>query len=544
MIPAGIEEQWQEAKRAMGRGDFAAVREACARVLEARPDHARALNFVGVAEIALGLPEPGLSHLQRSVELESGNPALWLNLGAGYLRLEDPDGALLAFRTAARLSPDAPALVGMASCLLNLGRWRDVDDLLDGVPWGNPSLDDLRLHSLAYNPDCTPDAFRAAHWTWGSQFPHRERPPVRDPRPERALRVGFVSPDFRDHSCAYFLEALWEHRDPAAMTLFGYSECPLEDARTRRFQARADGWRPTHGLPDQGVAGLVHADSIDVLIDVAGHTHGNRLSLFALRPAPIQLTWLGYPGTTGLTVLDGRITDAAADPPGADDHATEPLLRLPHFLCYTPAADAPLPGPPPVALGQPPTFGCFNAPAKLNDRVLDLWSRLLNRHPASRLLLKAKSFQLRSAQEPVERAFAACGVAADRIEFVGWLADGRSHLSAYQRLDVALDPFPYNGTTTTCEALWMGVPVVTLPGDRHASRVGRSLLAAAGLTDWVAASEDDFLRIAGDLVLDPAALAVCRRDLRSRLRASALLDGRGFARALEAQIRRLWLQAL
>jgi predicted O-linked N-acetylglucosamine transferase (SPINDLY family) len=353
-----------------------------------------------------------------------------------------------------------------------------------------------------------------------------------------------VSPDFRDHSCAYFLEALWRHRDASEIQLFAYSEFPFEDARTRQFQARSDGWRSTHGRSDQEVAGMVRSDAIDILVDLAGHTLGNRLGVFSLRPAPIQVTWLGYPATTGLRVFDGRITDALADPPGSEAHATEPLLRLPRFLCYTPAAETPSPHPPPSSLGNPPTFGCFNALAKLNDQVFELWSRLLGRHPSARLLLKTKSLQHRSAQEHFLRAFTERGVAQDRIEFLGWLPDGPSHLAAYHRVDVALDPFPYNGTTTTCEALWMGVPVVTLRGDRHSGRVGDSLLHAAGLQEWVAASEDDYLRIALGLISNPAGLAACRRGLRARLEASPLLDGPAFTRTVQDLFRRVWAQAI
>ena len=540
MISAGFERAWQEAKLAMGRGDFAAVREACGRVLEARPDHARAQNFAGLADIVLGNVDTGLGLLRRSVELEPGNPALWLNLGAGFLRLEDPDEALRAFQAARRLAPGAPALLGMANCLLGLGRWRDAQDLLDGLPWGDPTVDDVRLHSMTYDPGCTPEQYRSAHSAWGDRFPERSRPPLRDPRPGRPLRVGFVSPDFREHSCAYFIEALWEGRDPEEIQLIAYSECPLEDERTRSFRRRSDLWRSTHGQSDRAVADLIRSDGIDILVDLAGHTHGNRLSLFALRPAPLQLTWLGYPGTTGLKAFDGRLTDAIADPAGAEAHATEPLLRLPHFLCYTPAADAP----PPRSPEGPAIFGCFNAPAKLNDRVFALWSQLLDRVPTSRLLLKAKSLHHRSAQEHFLNGFGSCGVAADRIEFMGWAVDGPSHLAAYHRLDVALDPFPYNGTTTTCEALWMGVPVVTLRGDRHSARVGSSLLGAAGLPDWIATSEDDYLRIAQELVSDREALIVMRQELRPRLQASPLFDSAAFIRELQDLFRRLWTQAI
>ncbi len=322
MIPTGVEEYWQAAKRAMGRGDFAGVRDACALVLAADPGHARAHNFAGLADVALGQAEPGLAHLRLSVELEPDNPALWLNLGAGHVNLEDPGEALPAFQAAHRLAPGTPALLGMANCLLGLGRWREARELLRRVPESDPAAVDVRLHSLNYDSTVSPGEILQAHASWGAGFPLRQRPPVRDPEPGRPLRVGFVSADFRNHSCAYFLEALWRHRDRSEIQLFGYSEFPFGDDRTRGFQERSDGWRNTHGRSDPEVAGMIGADAIDILVDLAGHTLGNRLGVFSHRPAPIQLTWLGYPGTTGLRVFDGRITDAWADPPGAELHAT------------------------------------------------------------------------------------------------------------------------------------------------------------------------------------------------------------------------------
>jgi predicted O-linked N-acetylglucosamine transferase (SPINDLY family) len=578
MDQARIDQHWARAKQAVQDQDFRTAKEACLAVLEARPDHARALNFLGLSRIALGDLAAGAEHLRQSVRLESGNAFLWLNVGAGLLRTGDIPEAFEAFREAEARKAFDPAKVGQATCLVEmsrfaealaatealaqtsayyptacrikatvlceLGRAAEANQLLLPLAWGDPTLDDVRLFALQNDPGFTAADSLQAHRAWGSRFPPRPAPAIQDPRTDRPLNIGFVSPDFREHSCAYFLEGLWAHRDPNQVRLFAYAEVPIADARTQVFERRSDGWRTTHAMADGTLAEQIRSDRIDILVDLAGHTHGNRLSVFALRPAPLQLTWLGYPATTGMAVFDGRLTDAEADPPEAPTYATEPLLRLPNFLCYTPPADAPLPAAPPSVSGQPLTFGCFNAPAKINARVLDLWARLLREVPGSRLLLKGKSFHEPFATTHFREGFRSRGIDAGRISFMGWVPRGQSPLSTYHQLDLALDPFPYNGTTTTCEAVWMGVPVITLAGDRHAGRVGRSLLTAAGLTDWIARDEDDYLRIAVELATGPAALAEARRDLRARVAATPLLDGPGFARNMEDLFRRLWVGAV
>jgi predicted O-linked N-acetylglucosamine transferase (SPINDLY family) len=252
------------------------------------------------------------------------------------------------------------------------------------------------------------------------------------------------------------------------------------------------------------------------------------------------MTWLGYPNSTGLRAIDYRIVDDVTDPAGAD-FASETLLRLPGgFLCYGGAKDAPQPAAPPCQKTGAVTFGSFNNPAKVSAATLDVWARLLARLPGAQLLLKGKPFA-----DPATRALflarlAERRIATERVQLVGWLPNSAAHLALYEQVDIALDPFPYNGTTTTCEALWMGVPVVTLKGDRHAARVGASLLTAAGMTDWIAGSADEYVEIATTLAADADALQTLRRSLRQRLAASALCDGPGFARKMENAYRMAW----
>lgn len=552
--------------------------DACAGLLALDPGHAAGRNLAGLAAIGLGREEEGLALLRESTRLEPSNPALWLNLGGELLRLRQSEEALAAFRQPAAVAVGGPALLGQGNCLAELdrleeaaacyrqvppgsaealpalhslatvrlaqGQWKAAKELLEGPLAGFAPADSSRLFALNYDPALSAQAVCDAHASWGRRFADRPAPRPDRADPDRRLRVGYVSPDFRQHSCAYFFEPLLNAHDRGEVEVFLYSEARREDATSARLKALADHWRATSGRSDRAVAEAVAADRIDVLVDLAGHTTGNRLGVFAQRPAPLQFTWLGYPGSTGLRAFSGRLTDAWADPPGAEAFATEPLLRLPHFLCYGPPGHAPEPGPPPCLEGRPPTFGSFNAPAKLNDGVLDLWSRLLQRLPAARLLLKGRGLGEPSARAWITEAFQRRGIAGARIDCRGWIPDPASPLAGYHQLDVALDPFPYSGATTTCEALWMGVPVVVLEGDRHAARVGVSLLRAAGRADWIAATPEDYLRIAAELVASPGRLAAQRQALRAGLRASPLLDAGGFARAVEGVYRRQWQAAL
>jgi predicted O-linked N-acetylglucosamine transferase (SPINDLY family) len=578
MLPDALQTALRRVETAFRGGAPQDLWDACAELLALAPGHAAGCNLAGLAAIGLGREEEGLALLRESTRLEPSNPALWLNLGGELLRFRQPQEALAAFcQPAARAAP-GPALLGQGNCLVELdrheeaaacyrqvrpntaealpalhslatvlltqGRWQAARELLEGPLAGFSMADSSRLFALHYDPAVSARAVCDAHAAWGRRFPDLLAPRPASADPGRRLRVGYVSPDFRQHSCAYFFEPLLTAHDRGQVELFLYSEAVREDATTARLKALADHWRATSGRADAAVAAAVAADRIDILVDLAGHTSGNRLGVFAQRPAPLQLTWLGYPGSTGLGSFNGRLTDAWADPPGVDEFATEPLLRLPHFLCYGPPGHAPLPGPPPCLQGRPPTFGSFNAPAKLNDAVLDLWGRLLQRVPAAQLLLKGRGLGDAETRSWIVEAFQQRGIAAERIDCRGWTPDRESPLACYHQLDVALDPFPYNGATTTCEALWMGVPVVTLAGDRHAARVGISLLQAAGLADWIATSEEDYLRIAESLIAAPDRLAAERQTLRARLQASPLLDAASFARAVEGMYRQLWQKTL
>ncbi len=400
----------------------------------------------------------------------------------------------------------------------------------------------LALHNLA---ELSRDDLLAEHRAYGrlaaaggpavATFPNL-------PEPERRLRLAILSPDLRAHSCAFFLEPLLQHLDPAQFQLYLYHDHFREDAVSVRLKAYAAVWRNFIGQPAAVVEATIRADAPDILVDLAGHTGINcRMGLFARRLAPVQVNYLGYPDTTGLAAMDYRFTDDYADPaPEADAFATERLVRFSACAwAFRPSEAAPEVAPAPVLGRGHTTFGCFNNLGKVTDRMLAVWGRILAAVPDARLLLKGGGLGEPAEQARFRDRLAAAGIETARVDFLERTDDTAGHLALYGRMDVSLDTFPYHGTTTTCEALWMGVPVVTLAGDRHVSRVGASLLHAVGRPDWIAATEDDYVRIAVELA-DPARLAGSRGALREAMRGSVLCDHAGQSGRWAAALRDCW----
>lgn len=359
--------------------------------------------------------------------------------------------------------------------------------------------------------------------------------------PERRIRVGYVSSDFRLHSVAFFLEPLLVGHDASQVEIFCYSGVPRPDATTARMQGWAHHWRDIAGLPDEQVAAMVSADGIDILLDLAGYTGGCRLGMFARKPAPVQVSWLGYPDTTGLEAMDYRFTDALADPEGRDAFNVESLVRLPGcFLCYKPVPEAPQVALLPALENGYVTFGSFNILPKVNEEVVALWAEVLRSVPQSRLFIKSPPLTDSATAERYYGLFESHGIGRDRVELIGHTATQAAHLGLYQRMDIALDTFSYNGTTTTCEALWMGVPVITLAGERHAGRVGVSLLNAVGMQGWIAETPEQYVATAAKMAADLRGLAELRAGLRERMAVSPLCDGKSFAVKVEAAYREMW----
>src|SRR5262249_23793600 len=408
------------------------------------------------------------------------------------------------------------------------------------LPAGRSNL----LYTLNYDETVSRDALYAEHVAWGNsvRFPIGGSRFANAPDPARRLRIGYVSGDFRHHSVAFFFAPLLDARGRTAVEVFLYSNDARADRMTAWLRERADHWVPIHHLSDELAAARIREDAIDILVDLSGHTSHNRMMLFARKPAPLAVTWLGYPNTTGLPAIDYRFTDAVADPPGeADRLHTERLVRLARgFLCYRAPDDAGSVAPLPALGAGHVTFGSFNNVAKLSPATIALWARLLREVSGSRLLLKASQFKDRGTRERIAAAFAAAGIDRKRVTVLPPQATTAEHLAAYGRVDIALDPLPYNGTATTCEALWMGGPVATLRGERHAARVGASILTARGLEDLIAQTPDEYVATAVKLARERDALAMLRAGLRERMRASPLCDGAGFARAIEGAYRAMW----
>lgn len=382
-----------------------------------------------------------------------------------------------------------------------------------------------------------------AHRNWGSRHPDPGRTFSIDRNPSRRLRIGYVSPFRSEYSVQYFLNPLFPAHAPSQVEVFAYQTLREGDCISDTLKSKADHWIETADLNDGAFAEQILSDKIDVLVDLTGHSWNNRLEAMALRLAPVQVTWLGYPGTTGLPAMDLRITDAVADPPGAESDHTERLVRIPGgFLCYQAPDQAPAVAPSPCAKNTGVTFGSMNVPVKLSEPTLALWAGILQACPGSRLVLKFPRENWPDLGENIAARLERLGIASDRLGVLPCQATFASHLSAYGLIDIALDPFPYNGTTTTCEALWMGVPVIALRGDRHAARVSASILTQVGLEELIGDSEADYLAKAVALARDPQRILSLRSGMRKRMMASPLMDAGRFARAMETVYRQEWAE--
>jgi predicted O-linked N-acetylglucosamine transferase (SPINDLY family) len=383
----------------------------------------------------------------------------------------------------------------------------------------------------------------AEHVRWNERFARPLAPQEgfihpNEPNPNRRLRIGYVSPDLMDHPVGRFMVAPLRHRDRDAFEVYCYADVARPDVITRRLQASADVWRETSALSDEQLAKIIRADRIDVLVDLVMHSGAGRPLLFARRSAPVQVAWLAYPGTTGLSAMDYRLTDPYLDPLGTDGNYTERSVRLPDiFWCYDPLNDEPPVNALPAAQAGHATFGCLNNFSKCNARVLEVWSAVLRSAPGSRLLLLAPDGAARRRVLSIMQK--AGDVDAGRIEFVPHQSRD-AYLRTYHRIDVALDTFPYSGHTTTFDACWMGVPTVSLAGQTPVSRGGLSILSNLGLSDWVGTTREQFIDIAIRRARELPHLAQLRATMRERMRSSPLMDGERMARGLEASYRDMW----
>ena len=530
-----------------GLGRFDEAAEAYARALELDPGKPEIMHALARVEVNRGRPREAIALYRRYLQLRPGDPGVYGSLGACHFHLRELEEAGENYRHALSRRRDAAWLDGLGATLCQQGRQAEAMQAHREAVCLSPS--NARYHSnlllsLQYLPELSPLDRLTEHRLWAETHQSLVAPTVYHrnvPDPERRLRVGYVSPDFRTHSVAYFFEALLRHHDEKAVESYCYTCASYRDATTIRLGQAADHWRDISAMNDPQAIERIRTDGIDILMDLAGHTAGNRLGVFAGRPAPVQITALGYPSTTGLPTIDYRLTDAIADPAGQEAFHSERLLRLPGcFLCYAQPEHAPASAPCPVTSNGFVTFGSFNNLAKINAGVVALWSRLLQSVPGSRLLIKNPSLSDRATADRYAELFRQHGLPAGRVTLLGLAPTIEQHLNTYRLLDIALDTSPYNGTTTTCEALYMGVPVITLAGSSHAGRVGTSLLTTLGLDELIAATPEDYLAHAEALAQDTSRLSALRNTLRPRLLASPLCDGAAYARKIERAYRELW----
>ena len=534
-------------------GAFEPSAQALSRAVELAPELAVAQRNLGLVRCDLGDFTGGIACLERAAVLEPESASNRALLAKGLVRAGraaatagNPSGAVDYFERAVALERPLAATLAeeIALAFVRLGRLEDAVAALEAGLALDPALPRAR-NQLVFLSAFRVGISAAQLLEHARRFgelhaparPVPEAHPAQDLRPERKLRLGYVSPDFRDHVQRYFVLPVFAAHDRNAFELVCYSSVVAPDAWTARIRDRADVWRDVSRRSDAELAASIREDRIDVLIDLTMHMPGSRLMAFAEHPAPVQLCWLAYPGTTGVSAIDYRISDPHLDPPGDPLPYSERTLRLARsFWCYDPLADEPLVNPLPALRAGHVTFGCLNNAIKLNRETLELWARVLVRLGDSKLVVCAPPGRARSR---VLEVLASNGVADTRVSFVD-RQSRHDYLATYGRIDVALDSLPYNGHTTTLDALFMGVPVVSRIGETVVGRAGLSIAKNLELEELVARDADEFVTVAVSLARSLPRLSALRSTLRERLRRSPLMDAAGFTRELEGAYRHAW----
>jgi len=518
------------------------------QALSIKPDYVEAYSNLGIALQQQGRLDAAVASFRKALAIKPDYAVAHNNLGNALQHQDQLDAAVASYLTALAIKPDyAEAHYNLGTALQQQGKLDTAIASYRKALAIKPDYADAYSNYLLtalYGPDYSPAELLAEHLAFAERFeaPLRANWPAHDNHRDfqRRLRVGFVSADLRAHPVGFFLESVLAHLAQQALDIFLYPNHSEVDALTKRLQGMGFAWKSLVGLPDERAADRVREDAIDILVDLSGHTGGNRLRLFARKPAPVQVTWLGYFATTGLRAMDYVLCDRYVAPANESDHFVEKPWYLPNTrLCFTPPQAGIAVGALPALTNGRVTFGCFNNLIKMNDAVVALWAQVLHAVPGSRLFLKNRQLNDPSLQRATLSHFAARGVTPERLALEG--ASSRSdYLAAYNRVDIALDPFPFTGGTTSVEGLWMGVPVITKQGDRLVAHQGESILHNVGLADWIAADNDAYVAIAVARATDLSSLATLRAKLRSRLLGSPLCDAPLFARNLEAAFRGMW----
>jgi protein O-GlcNAc transferase len=497
------------------RNQFEESIEAFGRAVALRSDFPEAHDGLGIVLRASGQAEAAVVSHRRAIELRPEYAAAHFNLGLALEKLGLIDEAVTEFRRALQIEP----------------RFRDADTSL--------------IYALHFQVGCDPEAIHREHVSWNRSYAQSLarliQPHANSADPERRLRVGYVSADFRQHAVSFFIESLLAGHDPRRVEVFCYADMVKPDATTDRLRKMVPNWRDITGRGDREVGQLIRHDQIDILVDLAGHTGGNRLLVFATRPAPVQVTYLGYIDTTGLEAIDYRMTDGYADPLGMTERFySEQLLRLPQtFACYTPPADAPPVGSLPALDNGYATFGSFSIVPKINQSLLECWCAVLMRVPRSRLIMVADGLRSPSVQRSIVALFGRAGVERARLTLLDQ-ENFDDYLATHHRVDIMLDTFPVNGHTVTCHGLWMGAPAVCMAGRTYCQRLGFSVMSNLGLSELVAQTPGEYVNIAVKLAGDLPRLAELRGSMRQRMENSPLMNAAAFARNVEAAYRDIW----
>ena len=532
----------------MGNGQLDSAVANYRRALEIKPDFAEAHCNLGLALQDLGQLEGAMASYKRALEIKPDFAEAHNNLGNTLQGLGQLEDAMASYKCALEINPDyAEGYNNLGNILKDLGQLEGAEESYRRALEIKPDYFDAHCNllfslnytdgfSLSYSLEQARQYGRLVAGKAGTRFSVWQSAV----RPER-LRVGLVSGDLRTHSVGYFLEGLLAHIDSARIELIAYPTHHKEDELTARIRPYFSAWKPLFGKSDEAAAQLIHADGVHILLDLSGHTAHNRLPVFAWKPAPVQVTWLGLPATTGVAEMDYVLGDPHAIPTEYENHFTEAVWRMPEsYLCLAvPATHVKVAQLPALSAGYV-TFGSFNNLTKMNDAVVAVWARILQSVPNSRLLLKAKQLSDSAICEKTRQRFASRGIAPDRLLLRGRLVSADDHLAAYNKVDVALDTFPYPGVTTSVEALWMGVPVLSLQGERFLSCTAGSIAHNAGLPDWIAADENDYVAKAVAYTENLERLAALRADLRQQVMASPLFDAPRFARNFEDALWGMW----
>ena len=527
------------------RGKYSEAVAAGERAVALKPDFVDARNNFGTALHLDGQHDRAIDQYRQAVAMRPEFVQAWYNLGGALQSINRLDEAIEAYQKALSLKPDYAEVHGnLGNALKDMGR---LDEALASYQKATSLKAECKaadnfLFGIHFHEAFGPKEIYREHARWNRIYARplagEIRPFSNNRDPERKLRIGYVSPDFNVHPVGRFFLPLLEHRDRERFHVTCFSDVAHPDWMTSKLHGLADDWRETLGMSDGQIAEQVRSDGIDILVDLTMHAEGARLLVFARKPAPVQVTYLAYSSTTGLETMDYRLSDPYLDPPGTDEaDYSEKTVRLPHtYWCYQAPVEAPAVNALPAFTRGHVTFGCFNNYSKVSPAVLTTWCELLKRVPESQLVVFSREGAHRQrAIDLVTRQ----GIDPSRFQFVGPVVTAE-YFKRYHEIGIALDPFPYPGGTTTCDALWMGVPVVTLSGRTAVSRGGASILSNLGLKQLIATDRDQYVSIAAALAGDLPRLSRLRATLRDRMRLSPLMDGPQFTRDVEAAFRTMW----